>query len=232
MMRRIVVINHETEYHPGRLAPHLGRHDTVVIEGRDGGFPLDIEGAVVLGGEMGAYDVGEHPWLIDEKRWLAELVGQGTPVLGICLGAQLLADALGGSTYLASVPEIGVVEVRLTPEGEADDVVGGLGDKAFFAHRDTFDLPPGATLLASTADYPAAFRCGSALALQPHPETVAEEALRWAADPGFDLLEVAGLDHDDYADQVRRHTEELAQAAEFMFATWFAALGDGSSPPR
>jgi GMP synthase (glutamine-hydrolysing) len=229
---RIAVVNHEEEYRPGRLASHLDRFLTVVVQATEGEFPADVEAAVVLGGHMGAYDVGSHPWLVEEKRWLAGLVDREIPVFGICLGSQLLADTLGGSAFLGPLPEIGVVDVHLTSAGETDEVVKELGDKALFAHRDTFELPPGATLLATTADYPAAFRVGSALALQSHPEAVPEEALSWADYPGFDLLEVAGVERDDYADQVHRHADDLAAAADSMFSAWFGALGDGARTPR
>ena len=78
---------------------------------------------------MGVHDTDEFPWLETERRWITDAVGSGVPVLGVCLGAQLLAAALGASVTTGPSPEIGVGEVELTAEGRADPVLGPEGDR-------------------------------------------------------------------------------------------------------
>lgn len=224
-MLRIAVANHENDYHPGRLAPFLAEHDTTVVQAGVDDFPGSVDAAVVLGGIMGAYDVDDHPWLVEEKSWIAALVEEDVPVLGICLGSQLIADALGGRAYQAATPEIGVVNIELTAAGASDDVVAVIGKRGLFAHRDTFDLPPGAVLLA-------AFRARSALAIQSHPETPPDEAVSWLDGPDFDLVVAAGRKPEDYAEEVREHADELAAAAGEMFSRWFSSLAARRGPSR
>ncbi len=110
----------------------------------------------------------------------------GVPVLGLCLGSQLMADALGGKAFLGEKPETGVVPVTLTDAGKADPVVSKTGPMVYAQHQDTFVLPPDAVLLAHTDRYPHAFRVGSGLALQFHPDADRDHGSgvgqgRWAA---------------------------------------------------
>ena len=234
-MALIAVVNHDEDegVKVGRLGPHLARHAVVDVFAPDADFPADVDGAVVLGGFMGAYDSDIHPWLEDEKKWIVDLASNDVPILGICLGSQLLADALGGRAYKAPMPEVGVVEVHLTPAGVAHPILGLMGTVAFFAHQDTFELPPGATLLAATNQFPAAFEIGPALGIQSHPETPLDEALTWPDHPDFDLLERVGLDRHDYSYDLRVHTAQLAGAAERIFEGWFARLAEeGVTPSR
>ncbi len=138
------------------------------------------QGLVVMGGPMGVYEAQEYPFLQQEQQLLAAAVGADRPVLGVCLGAQLMAAALGGSVSKGPMLEIGYGAVALTPEGENDAVVGGAGIShmpVLHWHQDTFELPAGAVHLARSGFYAhQAFRVGSrAYALQFHVE--ADEAL-------------------------------------------------------
>jgi GMP synthase-like glutamine amidotransferase len=143
---------------------------------------------VVMGGPMGAYDEPDHAWLTDEKRLLREAVEADVPVWGVCLGAQLLAAALGARVYRGERPEVGMLPVELTREA-ADDPVFAEAPSSFPTlqwHGDSFDLPAGATLLASSPAYPnQAFRIGRSYGLQFHLEVTLELATEWGAVPAY-----------------------------------------------
>jgi GMP synthase (glutamine-hydrolysing) len=144
----------------------------------------ELAGLVVMGGPMGVSDTAEHPYLAGELELLAGAVAAGLPVLGVCLGAQLLAAALGARVYRGEHAEIGPGSVTLTAAGRADPVLGaGAGGElpVIHWHQDTFELPAGATLLASSALYPhQAFRAGArAYGLQFHVEVDRELATGW-----------------------------------------------------
>ena len=144
-----------------------------------------VAALVVLGGPMGAYEAVAHPYLLDVQQLLEDAVERGLPVLGICLGSQLLAAALGGRVYPGPAPEVGVREVTLTADGADDLLLGPAGRTfpAFHWHGDTFDLPPGAVHLAGTRAYRhQAFRAGDrAWGLQFHIELDMRLAREWAA---------------------------------------------------
>ncbi len=137
-----------------------------------------VAGLVVMGGPMGVHDIDAHPWLGPERDLIGDLAGAGRPVLGVCLGAQQLAAALGAEVRTGPAPEVGPGRVQLTPAGRTDPVFGpeygGLSDPAVPCvhwHRDTFSLPVGAVHLAATARYPhQAFRWARAYGLQFHVE--------------------------------------------------------------
>jgi GMP synthase-like glutamine amidotransferase len=166
-----------------------------------------------------------------EKRHLAAAARAGTPIFGACLGAQLLACALGGRAYRGDQPEVGVLDVELTAAGRDDPVTGAL--PASFPtlqwHGDTFDLPPGAELLARSPAYPnQAFRWGAAVyAVQFHIEVTEAMAAEWAAVPAYaDALEaVRGPGALDalLADFAARAPEMQDHARE-LFERWFALV--------
>ncbi len=179
----------------------------------------DFDRAVILGGAMGAYDVHLHPWLEAEKTWIRGLVESGVPVLGICLGCQLMADALGGRAYRADLPEVAVVPISLTAAGEADPVVSNTGPMVYSLHQDTFVLPPDATLLAHTDRFPHAFRLGSALALQFHPDADRDQALAWGKEEKL-VLGAAGIEYDEYAQGLIAAELELDRTSRAIFTAW------------
>jgi GMP synthase (glutamine-hydrolysing) len=133
---------------------------------------------------MGVHDTDEFPWLETERRWIADTVGSGVAVLGVCLGAQLLAAALGASVTTGPSPEIGVGQVELTAEGRADPVLGPEGDRVevIHWHGDTFEIPDGAVHLAKGERYRnQAFRYGPRVyGLQFHVEVDDAMAEAWA----------------------------------------------------
>ncbi len=148
-----------------------------------------LDGLVVMGGPMGVGDSAEHPWLAQERALLSAAVGDGLPVLGVCLGAQQLAAALGAQVTTGPTPEVGIGEVELTPAGRLDPVFGpeygglaGTSVPCVHWHQDTFSLPTGATHLAGTRAFPhQAFRWGDRVyALQFHVEVDRALAAGWA----------------------------------------------------
>jgi GMP synthase (glutamine-hydrolysing) len=161
--------------------------------GDDFPAPDGLGGLVIMGGAMGVHDGDEFPWLETERRWIAEAVRSDVPVLGVCLGAQQLAAALGASVTTGPAPEIGVGEVELTAEGRADPVLGPEGERlrVIHWHGDTFEIPAGAVHLASGDRYSnQAFRHGPLVyGLQFHIEVDDAMAEAWAPElpPGVSL---------------------------------------------
>jgi GMP synthase (glutamine-hydrolysing) len=137
---------------------------------------------VVLGGPIGVNDGADYPFLKDEIDLLARRARTGRPALGICLGAQLMASALGAPVYPAKTKEIGWAPIKLSDAGRASCLAALMGDgeHVMHWHVDTFDLPAGAILLASTDICPnQAFAWKSWLALQFHAETTRAGLERW-----------------------------------------------------
>ena len=163
-----------------------------VFEKTAGGVsPLDslqldgISGLVVLGGPMGVYEADQYPFLRKELEILKKTLTKKIPTLGICLGAQLLAEAGGGRVYPGPSKEIGWFPVKMLAEAESDPLLRHCPKEtmAFHWHGDTFDLPPGAAHLASSERYPnQAFRVGnSAWGLQFHLEVTGAMIQDWMA---------------------------------------------------
>jgi GMP synthase (glutamine-hydrolysing) len=185
----VLVIEHESGCPLDRFAGWLGDVPVEVVRPYAGDpIPESAPGGlIVLGGQMSAYDDRLAPWLPAVRDLLARSVSREVPVLGICLGAQLLAAACGGTVDVAAAPgrESGVIDVHWLPAAATDPLVSGLPDPAAgpSMHADAVAvLPPDTTLLGSSAMYPhQAFRVGTrAWGLQFHPE-VSEPTFRaWA----------------------------------------------------
>jgi GMP synthase (glutamine-hydrolysing) len=186
-----IVVQHTATEGPGLLAGVMAEAgaDVRVVRLDLGDLlpaPSEVTGVVVMGGPMGVHDGAQYPWLTTEQRWLTTAVDAGLPVLGVCLGAQLLAAALGAPVTTGDAPEIGVGEVVLSGEGRTDPVLGPEGEDlpVVHWHGDTFAIPAGAIRLASSNRYEnQAFRLGHLVyGLQFHLEVDDEVAAGWAPD--------------------------------------------------
>jgi GMP synthase (glutamine-hydrolysing) len=132
----------------------------------------EVAGAVAMGGPMGVHDVDRHPGLADEREWLAEALRREMPLLGICLGAQLIASALGAEVRPGKGPELGYAPVEVLDPG--DPLLGALAPSTTVLHwhGEVLDLPAGATHVArSERTEVQAFRHGSAWGVLFHPES-------------------------------------------------------------
>jgi GMP synthase (glutamine-hydrolysing) len=190
---RMLVLQHIACEPPGVFEDVLNEraHELVRVE-LDEGEPLPEgpwDAIVAMGGPMSVNDEDDHPWLVGEKALIATHVRAGRPFWGSCLGAQLLASSLGASVYAGPAPEVGVLAVELTAAGVDDPVLGPLPASidTLQWHGDTFDLPEGAVLLASSPAYPhQAFRVGTAAyAVQFHVEVTEAMGEEWAGVPAY-----------------------------------------------
>ncbi len=157
----------------------------------------EIAGAVVMGGPMNVDEVERFPALAAEREWLAGALRRELPLLGICLGAQLLARALGAEVSAGEGPEIGFAPVEISDPD--DPVLGALapGTDVLHWHGDVFDLPAGAQSLASSAKTEhQAFRAGSAWGVLFHPEADLALVEAWLAVPEMIEEAVAVLGND------------------------------------
>jgi GMP synthase (glutamine-hydrolysing) len=206
-MTRLLVVPHEPRAPPGLLAPAAAATgvELQVVEAPGQPVPVTLDGAdglVVLGGVMDADETDAYPHLARTMDLVRDAAARSAPTLGICLGAQLAAAALGGRAYQGPAgEELGWTKVELTEAGRGDPVTGALQEPAelFEWHHDTFDPPPGATLLAGGAVYPSqAFRLGGVVAVQFHPEVDAPLLAGWWAgstpQPSYPIAEaLAGV---------------------------------------
>ncbi len=235
---RILVLQHLDVEHPGSLREVWARkgHERVTVE-LDAGEPIpELEGfdmLAVMGGPMDVWEEDAHPWLRAEKaairRWVREL---GRPYLGVCLGHQLLAEALGGRVAAMAAPEVGVSRVELTEAGRADPLFAGFGPEieVFQWHGcEVAELPEGAVSLArSRASAVQAMRWGRcAYGLQFHPEIVEDTVADWKRIPEYwaSLVKTLGPEGaEDLAGVVTPRLPSFRATAQRLDDNFCAAL--------
>lgn len=182
---------------------------------------------VVLGGPIGVYETTAYPWLNDEIRVIGDWLRQGRSTLGICLGAQLMAAALGARIYPGHGKEIGWFPLALTAAGEESPLrhLAGSETSMLHWHGDTFDLPDGAVLLASSTLYPnQVYAWGDkALAFQCHPEFDAARVEQWLIGHAGELA-ATGLDLAALRTQSQNNGQSLKAQARACLSEWLAAV--------
>ena len=203
---RVLNVVHQDSAGPGVFAEVTAeRGDTVDLwqPPQESPPPVgDHDAVFVFGGAMHVDQEDEHPWLTGENGWLEELVDRRVPVLGLCLGSQLLAQAAGAAPHRSEEGEVGWHGVELCPEAAGDPLLGSLPESfpAFEWHQYEFPLPPGAVPLARSDRCLQAFRLdGPAWGLQFHAEVVQASIDRW-------------LDEDEEGKADRARVEEETAA--------------------
>jgi GMP synthase (glutamine-hydrolysing) len=186
---------------------------------------------IVLGGPLGAYETQAYPFLAKEISILERRLAKGLPTLGICLGSQLMAKALGSRVFAGPVKEIGWGKVDLTAAGRTSSLLplAEDGAKVVHWHGDTFDLPAGATRLASNVNYQnQAFAFGGqALALQFHLEADAETLEKWYVGYAQDLPASGSADQMSAAEfraQTRNISQQAGARAAKIFSDWLRQI--------
>jgi GMP synthase (glutamine-hydrolysing) len=204
--------------------PAQGRYvDYEVVQTLRGPLPDagSFDGAIALGGSLNAND----PRLLETRRWIRNGVLGGLPFLGICLGGQLLASALGAAVERQAQPELGVHDVYLSEAARRDPLFSGLPARlpVFGWHEDRFGLPPGAVPLAGSAacSYQAFRFDAAAYGLQFHPEVRAVDLASWAHGGGYrGLLDAADVMPEHLVDELAQAAPELDKLGRQLLERW------------
>jgi GMP synthase (glutamine-hydrolysing) len=188
---RALAIVHQRDAGPGVFAEEVSARGVELDQwhraetGEPPADPTGYDAVLTFGGAMHVDHESAHPWLADETRLLADLLERDVPLLGVCLGAQLLSAAAGGDPRRTLEPEIGWFEVGVTSEGAEDPVIGALapGFEAFEWHSYEAAPPPQAVVLARSATCVQAYRLGTAAwGIQFHAEVSATDAEKWTSE--------------------------------------------------
>jgi GMP synthase (glutamine-hydrolysing) len=233
-MKNATVIRHVGFEDLGSLIETLQQQEYTVtyVEAGSGSLDkialLDPELVVVLGGPIGAYEEQDYPFLQDELHFLERRLAADLPTLGICLGAQLMARALGARVYPGSGKEIGWGAIELSDAGKHSPLVHLAAEHTLVLHwhGDTFDIPVGATHLASSSQYKnQAFswgKCG--LALQFHPEVTAQGLEMWFIGHACEIAASPGVSVPQLRQDTARYTKKLEIQARQFWYEWLQSI--------
>ncbi len=232
-MQQILIFRHLVNEGPGYFADFLKHHKipyTLIAIDENQPVPESLDGVaglVFMGGPMSVND--PLPWIADELRLIQQAFRKDLPMLGHCLGGQLISKALGGRIGPNPVKEIGWLPVRVSQDDAVRDWLGGLPEsfEAFHWHGETFSIPSGATTLLSSAECPnQGFVIGNTLALQCHVEMTAEMVRDWAhvndteiAQPTATIQSAAQM-----SERLPERIQTLHQHADLLYTRWLRPI--------
>ena len=190
--------------------------------------PLSDELLIILGGPISVNDADMFPFLETERALLKQRVAADLPTLGICLGAQLIASAMGARVFPGEEKEIGWSGLDLTEAGEQSALryIGGRHTSVLHWHGETFELPDGAELLASSDLYVnQAFSCGeNVLALQFHPEITQHSMEKWFIGHIGEIMSTDGVSVEKLREDTHRYANQLEVQGELFINSWWNSV--------
>ena len=234
-MGKVIVLQHAPNEGLGIIGPILEKRDLIphfvrLYEGDEVPDSIDrVAALIILGGPMSANDVSNHPYIKDEIRLIQDAFRFGTSILGICLGAQLIALAAGAAVYKGSEKEIGWYDISLTADGGRDPLFGTLPEtlKVFQWHGETFDMPVGSSRLATSDLFENQLIrvVGHAYALQFHLEVDEAMIRSFIEAGGEELAELKGsIDPDAVLADIPNYVSILNEYGNRFFDAFFALV--------
>ena len=181
--------------------------------------PNKYEAIIILGGPMSAYD--DLGFLEFEKLLIRDAVHKHIPILGVCLGSQLIASALGGRVYKGNHKEIGWFDLELTETGKNEFFYGIRRDtlKVFQWHGDTFELPTNTKILASSEHYVQAFKIGTAVGIQFHIEVTGDMIKRWSLQYDQEIRDLR-MNHDEILGDLHMNIGNLRKYCHVFYTNF------------
>lgn len=244
-MKKVLVFRHVPHEGLGTIEPFLKRHLEVEIEYCDlfsenfaSKSPRDYDYVIAMGGPMNVDETERYPFLLKEREFISSAIHLGIPVLGICLGAQMIARALGAKVYPGKKKEIGWYPIQFSKEGSNDPLFRNTLESnpiVFHWHGDTFDLPKGATLLASSELFPhQAFRFGeNVYAFQFHLEMTSEIIRDWVSKGTEEIKSLRQPNLEKIIDEeTNRYGTLLTILAEHIYEPLFSSLAESEKKVR
>jgi GMP synthase (glutamine-hydrolysing) len=237
-VKPFLVIRHERSDTLGVAGPALeeeGMPTQALDAWEEGAWPEpdEFSGVLVMGGAMNVDQVDRHPYLANERELLRKVIDAGVPLMGVCLGAQLIARALDQPVVPAPASKCGFFPICPT-EGATRDPIASVfapGDLEFHWNEDTFDLPPGATLLASGPDGTIdAYRIGERVwGIAFHPEVDGPELDGWIDQVGTRLESVWGRSAEDLRKEAVERLPEHEERGRELFRRFARVVLEGSA---
>ncbi len=232
-MKHVLIFRHLANEGPGYLAEFLHRHGvthTLIAIDKNQPVPeslYGVAGLVFMGGPMSVND--PLPWIADEIQLIQQAFRQDLPMLGHCLGGQLISKALGGQVSPNPVKEIGWLPVRRTQDSGAQDWLHGLPEhfEAFHWHGETFSIPSGATTILSSVECPhQGFAIGNTLALQCHVEMTADMVRDWAQSNDMEIAQPSATIQSatQMTERLPERIQQLQQHADLLYTRWLRPI--------